>query len=187
MTLEMIRKEIDTIDQQMKELFLRRMECARKVAEEKKKTGGEVYVPAREEEIIKKRTEGVEEVKEEYTEFLRHLMSVSRRYQYRNLTEMQNEVIAQGYIPSKCSANGEDKRLKICFHIDKNTSDFALFAGVLRLNGIRTERMSLVTEEEAQAVEMIVEGNIDEEKMRWALCQIGKEALDISIMNIDEK
>ena len=55
MTLEEIRKQIDAIDTQMKPLFLQRMECARYVAEEKEKTGGNVYVPEREREIIEKR------------------------------------------------------------------------------------------------------------------------------------
>ena len=48
MTLEEIREEIDQIDQQMKALFLKRMDCARRVAETKARTGGDVYVAERE-------------------------------------------------------------------------------------------------------------------------------------------
>ena len=45
MTLDEIRAEIDKIDSKMKELFIKRMECARHVAEVKAATGGDVYVP----------------------------------------------------------------------------------------------------------------------------------------------
>ena len=60
MTLEEIRRQIDTVDSQIKPLFLQRMECAGQVAEEKAKTGGDVFVLERELEIIRKRTADVD-------------------------------------------------------------------------------------------------------------------------------
>ncbi len=60
MGLDKIRQEIDTVDKQMRKLFLRRMELSGQVIEEKKKTGDTVYVPKREAEIIARRMEGVE-------------------------------------------------------------------------------------------------------------------------------
>ena len=87
MTLEEARADIDAVDTQMKPLFLKRMECAKKVAEVKAQTGGDVFVLERELSIIEKRAGDVDkEVYDEYVTFLRHLMSVSRRYQYGKLT-----------------------------------------------------------------------------------------------------
>ena len=94
MTLEEARADIDAVDTQMKPLFLKRMECAKKVAEVKAETGGDVFVLERELSIIEKRAGDVDqEVYDEYVTFLRHLMSVSRRYQYGKLTAMQDTVV----------------------------------------------------------------------------------------------
>ena len=90
MTLEQIREEIDAIDQQMKALFIRRMDCARQVAETKAETGGDVYVAERETAMTEKRTADIEdrELKENYRDFLTHTICISRKHQYGILTKM---------------------------------------------------------------------------------------------------
>ena len=95
MTLEQIREEIDAIDQQMKALFIRRMDCARQVAETKAETGGDVYVAEREAAMTEKRTADIEdrELKENYRDFLTHTICISRRYQYGILKKMQDEAV----------------------------------------------------------------------------------------------
>ncbi|ARP50972.1 MULTISPECIES: bifunctional chorismate mutase/prephenate dehydratase [Caproicibacterium] len=52
MDLKDIRREIDTIDSQLLPLFVQRMDCAKKVAEAKKRDGIPVHNAAREEEIL---------------------------------------------------------------------------------------------------------------------------------------
>lgn len=52
MELSDIRKEIDAIDAQLLPLFIQRMDCAKKVAEIKKRDGSPVYNAAREKEIL---------------------------------------------------------------------------------------------------------------------------------------
>ena len=94
MALKEVRKTIDEIDTQMKPLFLQRMECGKHVAEAKAQTGGDVFVLERELEIIEKRAGDVKpEIQEEYRTFLRHLMSLCRKYEYELLPEMQEKVI----------------------------------------------------------------------------------------------
>lgn len=96
MTLEDIRREIDEIDREMKELFLRRMRMSEQVAKAKSVTGGDVYVAEREQEIIKKRTEEMpEEWGEPYIAFLRHMMNLSRTYQYSLLEGMQRKYLKE--------------------------------------------------------------------------------------------
>ena len=83
MNLNEIREEIDRIDNAVKPLFLKRMECAKHVADVKAASGGDVYVPEREQAVIRQRSLDVrDEVRDEYTAFLRHLMSICRRYEY---------------------------------------------------------------------------------------------------------
>ncbi|MDO4265050.1 MAG: chorismate mutase [Eubacteriales bacterium] len=185
MELSEIRKEIDRIDTQMKELFLQRMACAEKVAEAKMKTGGDVFVPSREDEIIEKRTSDVENVKDEYTEFLRHLMSVSRRYQYGKLTEMQDAVLAEALSDDFKGAD-ETGMTRISFRLADGGVKLNLFMNVLQMNGIDIESMELRSEEGGKTVTMLLRGSINEPDMRRALCQIGKEAEALSIMSIEE-
>ena len=52
MSLKPIREEIDKIDEQLSELFVRRMECSKKVAEYKLERGMEVVNRDREEEVL---------------------------------------------------------------------------------------------------------------------------------------
>ena len=52
MSLKPIREEIDKIDEQLSELFVRRMECSRKVAEYKIEHGLEVVNREREEAVL---------------------------------------------------------------------------------------------------------------------------------------
>lgn len=89
MDLQKIRNEIDEIDAQIVELYEKRMDECRKVAEYKIETGKKVFDKAREEEKIKKvksltnndfNCHGIEELFEQ-------IMSMSRKLQYQLLTE----------------------------------------------------------------------------------------------------
>ena len=57
MSLKPIREEIDRIDEQLAELFAKRMECSRKVAEYKIEHGMEVVNRAREDEVLESAAE----------------------------------------------------------------------------------------------------------------------------------
>ncbi len=89
MDLMDLRKQIDEIDAQIVELYEKRMDISRQVAEYKIETGKKVFDKAREEEKIRKvksltcnefNSQGIEELFEQ-------IMSMSRKLQYRLLTE----------------------------------------------------------------------------------------------------
>lgn len=77
-----LRKEIDAIDQQLVNLFCRRMDVAGKIAAYKKEHGFPIYHPAREQEVLQKAamTAGTE-----LADYVQDLYSVifelSKRYQ----------------------------------------------------------------------------------------------------------
>lgn len=89
MDLQECREQLDQIDQNIVELFERRMEICGKVAEDKIRTGKQVYDGIREQqklEAVKQMAHG------EYNqiavrELFSQMMTISRRYQYRLLTE----------------------------------------------------------------------------------------------------
>lgn len=78
-----IRKDIDIIDQEMKALFLKRMERVSLVKAYKKEHKLEVLDVKREQEVLLKQLESIEDetLKTLYESFLKHVMSLSKAYQ----------------------------------------------------------------------------------------------------------
>lgn len=89
--LQEARKIINDVDQQMAELFVRRMQAAEMVAQYKKDHGMPILDAAREEEVIRKGGERVSDdaLRGYYTDFMRDTMAISRRYQQKLICGMK--------------------------------------------------------------------------------------------------
>ena len=88
-TLQEARQQIDRIDTEMKKLFLERMEMVEQVTRIKAGTGDSVRQPNREAEMLARLTEDMDpEFVEDYTAFLKQILSISRDYQQRRLREL---------------------------------------------------------------------------------------------------
>lgn len=83
--LEEARKIINEVDSQMAELFIKRMRAAELVCEHKMEFGLPILDQKREDEVIEKNSALIDDeiLKGYYIDYLKHLMSVSRAYQYR--------------------------------------------------------------------------------------------------------
>ena len=83
--LEEARNIINEVDAQMAELFVKRMRAAEMVYEHKKEFGLPILDQKREDAVVEKNAALVEDevLKSYYIDYLKHLMSVSRAYQYR--------------------------------------------------------------------------------------------------------
>ena len=83
--LEEARKIINETDVQMAELFVKRMRAAEMVYGYKKEVGLPILDQTRENAVIEKNTELIEDVvlKEYYIDYIKSVMSISRAYQYR--------------------------------------------------------------------------------------------------------
>ncbi|MEE1313440.1 MAG: chorismate mutase [Lachnospiraceae bacterium] len=183
MTLDEIRTQIDQIDSQIIELFVKRMECSKHVAEAKAVTGGDVFVLERELAIIKNRASDVDPViYDEYVAFLRHLMSVSRRYQYGILTDMQERVLSDSLKAAGLNADLPHSEVTITFSCDCSASDLNLYINMIKLNNVSIKSMSLETKDEKQMITMTLIGKITDANMKQLLCQIGKESTDFGIV-----
>ena len=90
-SLDQARKIINETDEEMARLFVRRMNAAATVAEYKKQNGLPVLDSAREEEIIRRNSELVEDetLREYYVNFIRENMRLSRAYQSRLIEGMR--------------------------------------------------------------------------------------------------
>ena len=83
--LEEARRIINEIDGQMAQLFVRRMQAAERVYEYKKEFGLPVLDEKREALVIERNSAFVEDdlLRGYYVDHLKHMMSLSRAYQYR--------------------------------------------------------------------------------------------------------
>lgn len=83
--LEEARQIINEVDSQMAELFVKRMRAVEAVYEYKKEFGLPILDSKREAAVVEKNSALVEDevLKGYYVDWLKHLMSVSRAYQYR--------------------------------------------------------------------------------------------------------
>lgn len=82
-TLEESRKIINQVDNEMAELFVKRMQAVKSIADYKKEHGLPIYDAKREEELINVNSEKIEdlEIRPYYVNFLKNNMQVSRSYQ----------------------------------------------------------------------------------------------------------
>lgn len=85
------RNEIDSIDAQMAELFCRRMKASAEVAKYKQENGLAVFDAKREEEVINKNAQRVEDdtLKSYYISYIKNLMNLSKNYQHLLLEGMR--------------------------------------------------------------------------------------------------
>lgn len=188
MTLEQIREEIDAIDQQMKALFIRRMDCARQVAETKAETGGDVYVAERETAMTEKRTADIEdrELKENYRDFLTHTICISRRYQYGILKKMQDEAVCSLLAAAGLKEEADHAAIRVsfcCGSQDDRPQGSALcrYMDIIALNHISVQEMKAEERQGRQTAELLLKGNVKQEEMRRLLCQLAKEAENFKI------
>ncbi|MDD3712188.1 MAG: chorismate mutase [Candidatus Izemoplasmatales bacterium] len=78
-----LRKEIDLIDEEMQELFLKRMALVKKIAEEKKAKNLPILNQERESEILSRMTAKIKDNKLAglYPKFIVNVLEISRVYQ----------------------------------------------------------------------------------------------------------
>ena len=117
MSLKPIRDEIDAIDSELIELFKRRMECSKKVAQYKLENGMQIFNPERESQVL----DNVEERAGEFGGGARLLyssiMELSRALQHDMLgsgTELKNKIYA-----AERNVPFNDKNVRVaCFGVE---------------------------------------------------------------------
>lgn len=89
--LDEARSIINDVDEKMAKLFCERMRAAEMVAEYKKQHGLKIYDAEREEALVRRNSEFIEdkELREFYVNFLKNNMAVSRSYQARLMSGMR--------------------------------------------------------------------------------------------------
>ena len=81
--LELLRKQIDQIDEEIEKLFEQRMLIAKKIGEYKKEHSLNILDVSRELEVLEKARKRVKnkELEQYYIELMKYLMTISKDYQ----------------------------------------------------------------------------------------------------------
>ena len=92
MELSEARVMIDKIDDEIKNLFLKRMEIIEDIARIKAKTGDMIYKPEREAEVILRLSSDVDDrYREGYIEIVKQILLASRNYQFEIIDGLRKE------------------------------------------------------------------------------------------------
>ena len=153
MELTDLRKEIDTIDSEIVRLFKERLKISRAVAEYKIENGRKVFDKAREDEKIRTLTAYGEDKfeKRALEEFFRQIMAVSRKIQYRIMTERGN-IARTAFIPVDELYDGD---VRVVFQGAEGAYSQAAmnkyFKGNIKSGHVDTFRDAMVAIEEGSA------------------------------------
>ncbi len=91
MDLKKCREEINKIDDQMKELFLKRMEVVSEVAKYKIENNMPIFDASREASMKERLSENTGAMKEYYLAFLEEMLVQSKNYQKKLIDENGNK------------------------------------------------------------------------------------------------
>lgn len=163
MDLKEIREKINAIDNEMKELFDKRLACSEQVARVKIETGDSVYKPLRERDVV------LRFAKEDpwYPFYVRKIMQISRRYQYGVFLQ-EAQVDAEylegfGALVEDVLAHGGTLNLSM---VEDESSEKGLS---------KYEILSLLGDTKLPISHMCIEGG----KLAFTLCISGREPEEI--------
>ncbi len=184
MNLDLIRKEIDETDQQIKELLIKRMACSHQVAQSKLESGNlTIYRADREASILETLGSQVEEdIRPEYLAVVKKVMEASRMYQYGLIYDWCDNAFSQVDGHELISEPGYAVKVRLTRENKPNAMSAIL--SMIGDHGFNMDRMTPVqTEKNSPTVtfDLVILGNAFEKDMRKLLFQLSGETLEFKI------
>lgn len=187
MSLDEIRKEIDRIDLEIRELLLRRLDCSRRVAEIKMEDAHPViYRPEREKAILGSLGSGMpDDIRACYVPAARKIIETSRMHQYDLLCDALPDLfgkISEGFDTSSPSSS-----VTVTLTRPDVPGSMASILGMIGDRGFDMQAMKLLSCSEdgsSATFELTIAGDISSAPMRSLLVQLCMESTDFSITDI---
>ena len=185
--LDEIRNDIDTIDRQIRDLIMQRLECSREVVASKINSGNYViYRADREEAILEKLGAGVpEEKKPGYLSLVRKVTETSRMFQYGILFEKEpglfQSLMAGHSIPENASA------VKLRLVRPNIPNAMSSILSMIGDYGYNMDRMTLIRyhdENSAVEFELDILGDLHAVPMQKLMLQLSMENQEFRILEI---
>lgn len=187
MDMKDIRKEIDALDLEIRELIMRRMDCSYKVAEAKQAAGStDIYRADREQAILDTLGAAVpDERRAQYLAVVRKITETSRMYQYGLIYEWNDDVF--GKIDGSELATGPSERIKVRLTRVDRPNAMSSILSMVGDYGFNMELMELIeTSSVSNTVtfDLTIRGNIAEDHMRRLVFQLSKESANFRILSV---
>lgn len=184
MDLDLIRKEIDETDQQIKELLIKRMACSHQVAQSKLESGNlTIYRADREASILETLGSQVEEgIRPEYLAVVKKVMEASRMYQYGLIYDWCDDAFSQVDGHELVSEPGYAVKVRLTRENKPNAMSAIL--SMIGDHGFNMDRMTPVqTEKNSPTVtfDLVILGNAFDNAMKKLLFQLSGETLEFKI------
>lgn len=188
MELKDVRRKIDEIDPQIRDLLMKRLDCSRLVAEAKKEAGStDIYRADREEAILKRLGEGIpEDRKKGYLAVVRKIMETSRMYQYGLLFDWDPSVFDR--IDRNPSVDPERPTTAVTISVVRPNQPNAMSSILSMIGdyGYNMERMTLLMEETDKVhFELTILGNLAGTEFKKLMFQLSKECLEFRIVKTE--
>lgn len=187
MMLEDVRREIDALDPEIRELLMERLDLSFEAAEAKRDAGDiRIYRPDREEEILKRLGRGVEkERKAPYLAVVRKILETSRMYQYSLLYDWAGGFFAEMTEGLVLPERPGCVRVRLTRH--DRPGSMASVLGMVGDYGFNMKSMTLLEEDpekETVTFELVVRGDLYEEPMQKLMFQLSMECENFTITEV---
>ena len=187
MTLEEIRCQIDSIDAEIRELIMKRLDCSKNVAMAKQASGNLViYRADREAEILERLSQGVpEDRKAEYLAVVKKVMETSRMYQYGLLYDWNDGLFSERF--GEINIPAEASHIRFTLTRTNQPNSMAQILSMIGDYGCNTELMELVGEDKENVTvtfTLTILGNLNEAHMKKLMYQLSMESRDFTIEHV---
>ena len=187
MTLEEIRCQIDSIDAEIRELIMQRLDCSRNVAMAKQASGNLViYRADREAEILERLGKDVpEDRKAEYLAVVKKIMETSRMYQYGLLYDWNDGLFSERF--GEIDIPTEAYYIRFTLTRPNQPNSMAQILSMIGDYGCNTELMELIGEVKENGTvtfTLTILGNLNEAHMKKLMYQLSMESRDFTIEHV---
>ncbi len=181
--LDDVRKKIDTIDPELRELLMKRLDCSYEVAKAKVESGDTtIYRADREETILKRLGEGVpEDRKAGYLAVVRKIMETSRMYQYGLMYDWMDELFEP--LAKDIEIKPNATKIKVRLSRENRPNAMSSILTMIGDYGYNMSRMELLEEtENLVTFELILVGSLEDKHMKTLMFQLSKESQGFQIL-----
>ena len=187
MTLEEVRCQIDSIDAEIRELIMKRLDCSRNVAMAKQASGNLViYREDREAEILERLGQVVpEDRKAEYLAVVKKIMETSRMYQYGLLYDWNDGLFSERF--REIDISTEASHIRFTLTRPNQPNSMAQILSMIGDYGCNTEFMELIGEDREKSTvtfTLTILGNLNEEHIKKLMYQLSMESRDFTIEHV---
>ena len=190
MGLGEIRKEIDEVDNGLKELFKKRMEISERIIEDKMQSGAAIYNPEGEQEILDERSADVDEsIKNEYKIFVKKTISLGRKHQYEIKCSADPKAIFEfvethSFIKN-LEAMNDANRIKVTFVCDDGAGSLANVLSIISNYGISVNDIeSKRVENDVYKMHIVLKAPIKDNNTLACLYQLIVETDNFKILDV---